>query len=342
MANIMINSRCNLKCPYCFAKEKLHDEEMSIDNYKKALNFIIDSNEEYAGIIGGEPTLHSRFNEILRIGVNSPLQRLCLFTNLTNIDDYMDLISHRKISVLVNFNDKTTMGVNAYEHMCKRLIDIKEKYENDKITLGLNLYAGTQPEQLPDLLYFAKFYKAKQIRVTPSVPSLEYLKENSLIDYFREIKPAFIAVCNALDSIGATITHDCNFIPRCVFDEAELEHLENLSAKYNNPYIARALCNPVMDILPNLDIIRCFGISATESTNLDEHKNLNEVRGYFMTRIDEYLRGTPLTEACIECGQRKHGCNMGCLRAKIFNLESCKEYFRQLCRKENITCNGRN
>ena len=63
MANIAITNYCNLKCPYCFADDMIHDDNknMSLENYVKILRYLIQYNETDIGIIGGEPTLHPQF-----------------------------------------------------------------------------------------------------------------------------------------------------------------------------------------------------------------------------------------------------------------------------------------
>ena len=69
MANILLTNVCNLQCPYCFANYYTHDiaEEITLESFKKALDFIASSNNqnEKIGLIGGEPTLHTQFGEIL-------------------------------------------------------------------------------------------------------------------------------------------------------------------------------------------------------------------------------------------------------------------------------------
>jgi sulfatase maturation enzyme AslB (radical SAM superfamily) len=68
MANIAINNYCNLKCDYCFADNMIKEanKTMSLDNYIKVLKYLTEQNyEQRIGIIGGEPTLHPQFKEIL-------------------------------------------------------------------------------------------------------------------------------------------------------------------------------------------------------------------------------------------------------------------------------------
>ena len=62
MANIMVNEACNLDCPYCFAGEFVGQtaKEMTVEDFRTALNFALsDTEEKQVGIIGGEPLLYA-------------------------------------------------------------------------------------------------------------------------------------------------------------------------------------------------------------------------------------------------------------------------------------------
>ena len=80
--NIMLNQVCNLACPYCFANEFVGRSEKSLksdksqiteENFRIALDFAIKSRETRLGLIGGEPTLHPKFEEFVTMGINSPI-----------------------------------------------------------------------------------------------------------------------------------------------------------------------------------------------------------------------------------------------------------------------------
>ena len=70
MPNIIITNYCNLKCPYCFASEMLNDpnkKNISESELKRILAWLEKSPPPSIGLIGGEPTLHPDFANILSI-----------------------------------------------------------------------------------------------------------------------------------------------------------------------------------------------------------------------------------------------------------------------------------
>ncbi|MCS5544672.1 MAG: hypothetical protein NZ731_01910, partial [Gammaproteobacteria bacterium] len=68
--NIILNSYCNLKCNYCFADEYM---EETVKTPGKSMDFDFFTGDvlprvktaSLINFMGGEPTLHPRFNDIL-------------------------------------------------------------------------------------------------------------------------------------------------------------------------------------------------------------------------------------------------------------------------------------
>lgn len=84
MSNIAIVNYCNLRCEYCFADDMIKNDNltMSIENYENLLNFILKNPFDTVGIIGGEPTLHPQFSDIIKLTKEKCSDRkVVLFTN---------------------------------------------------------------------------------------------------------------------------------------------------------------------------------------------------------------------------------------------------------------------
>ena len=86
--NIILNSYCNLKCNYCFADEYM---EETVNTPGKSMDFDFFTEDvlprvktaSLINFMGGEPTLHPRFNEILSSALENmqPFSFLGIFTN---------------------------------------------------------------------------------------------------------------------------------------------------------------------------------------------------------------------------------------------------------------------
>jgi molybdenum cofactor biosynthesis enzyme MoaA len=115
--NLILNSYCNLKCNYCFADEYM---EETVNTPGKSMDYDYFTTEmlpkiQTAGVInfmGGEPTLHPRFNEIFSATLDamSPYSNLGLFTNGLMKDHVLDLLEHA-VSVQGSIQKHITFSV---------------------------------------------------------------------------------------------------------------------------------------------------------------------------------------------------------------------------------------
>lgn len=80
----MLTYRCNLHCSYCFANEFVNKEntDITIRNFRKAVDFLTRSGVTCISLIGGEPTLHPVFRIIMdMLIVNKQVSKIILYTN---------------------------------------------------------------------------------------------------------------------------------------------------------------------------------------------------------------------------------------------------------------------
>src|SRR5512137_2854614 len=122
--NILLTNRCNRRCPYCFAAERVSytgrsdscatsaPECISVEDFRTAIDFILRSKRPGVGLLGGEPSLHPHFPELLRHALGVGL-RLTVFTNGMFPDAHIeelstlsrDEMSHLSLVVNVNHPD---------------------------------------------------------------------------------------------------------------------------------------------------------------------------------------------------------------------------------------------
>ena len=99
--------------------------------------------------------------------------------------------------------------------------------------------------------------------------------------------------------------------------------LSQLSRKYSDKlqsrveYINPTVCHPVIDILPDLKAIRCFGLSEEMPMDINLFENLDELIGYFSRKLDNPLNSKYIDTTCENCRSLFVGCNMECPRARL-------------------------
>jgi MoaA/NifB/PqqE/SkfB family radical SAM enzyme len=82
--NILITNFCNQNCPFCFASNEMRGKrakrEMSMPDFRKALRKMKKESVSTVKLLGGEPTLHSKFGEILALSCRD-FSHVQVFTN---------------------------------------------------------------------------------------------------------------------------------------------------------------------------------------------------------------------------------------------------------------------
>jgi sulfatase maturation enzyme AslB (radical SAM superfamily) len=336
MPNIMINKTCNLQCPYCFANEFVNQDSyidknnITEENFIKALEFSTKGQKPVRiGIIGGEPTLHPNFSKFVKLAAEHPkVNKVLIFTNGILLDKYFGLLANPKVCTLINANSPKDIGEERYKKMVKSIdFLINECNLENKISLGINMY---KPDF--DYSYMVELltkYKFKTLRTAIAVPNMESKKVNAL-EYFSSMKPRVFDFFRELEKINCMPTYDCNNMPRCVLTEDEAKWLQGfwkMESTANRRCTITDLpnCKPVIDILPNLETVRCFGCSDCKA-NIDDFSNVEDLEKYFYRNYDIYTTFTDLYEKCKTCYYKKtNNCTGGCLAFKSNSIKEIKE-----------------
>ena len=332
MANIMVNEACNLRCPYCFAEEFVNKnpKEMALGDFRTALDFILsDENERQVGIIGGEPLLYTHINEAMRIAIDDPRTDIVMiYTNAVELERLdPEILMSDKFRMLVNCNSPEDMGEKAFEQMRSNLLRfVGEYYGDGRFRLSINLYK-------PDFDYSYVIMLAQElrfgvIRLSISVPQGGDLKGKGPLEYFREMKPLAIRFIGDMIRCGVITGFDCNFVPDCVFTDEERETLmgakevlySGMSDRYPESFWERVIfcelnnCSPVIDILPDLQAIRCFGMSGSTKRDIRDFSGVDELAKHYVLTVDRPAVDRWTEGACEFCFSRESGwCSCGCL-----------------------------
>ena len=339
MANIMVNESCNLRCPYCFAEEFVNKapKEMTLEDFRVALNFVLsDSSDRQVGIIGGEPLLYTHIDEAMRMALSDPRsEHVMIYTNAVELDHLApDILEAKKFRMLVNCNSPEDMGTKAFKKMRQNLLSFqKDHFGDGRFRLSVNIYK-------PDFDYSYVIPLAQEmgfdvIRMSVSVPQNGELNGKSPLEYFHEMKlVAMRFVCDMV-RCGVITGFDCNFLPNCVLTRDERDSVmaakdvfySALSKRYSDSFWARSIvcethnCTPVIDVLPDLRAIRCFGLSEYTKRDIRDFRSIGELRDHYIKTVDRPAHSIWTSEKCKDCSERELGvCSGGCLLFKAKQL----------------------
>ena len=341
MANIMVNEACNLRCPYCFAGEFVSkpQKEMPFEDFMTALDFALsDESGRQLGIIGGEPLLYSHINEAMSLAIEDPRTDIVMiFTNAVDLERLdPDILDSHKLRMLVNCNSPEDMGQAAFEKMVQNLFRFKYEHSGDgRFRLSINIYK-------PDFDYsyvipLVRDLELGVVRLSVSVPQKGDLQGISPLEYFRRMKPVAISFIGDMIRCGVITGFDCNFIPDCLFTDDEKEALKGakeviqsgMADCYPQTFWERVIfceinnCSPVIDVLPDLQAIRCFGLSEHTKRDIRDYKNIEDLAMHYIAAVDRPACEVWTEEECEFCYRRQIGeCSCGCL---IFKQGAVKQ-----------------
>ena len=339
MANIMVTEACNLICPYCFADEFINREprQMSEEDFHKALDFVLsDKSDRQVGIIGGEPLLHPQINEFLRIALDDiRSEPVMLYTNAVELNRLTpEVLESSKFRMLVNCNSPADMGIKAFEKMRLNLLRfLNDHFGEGRFRLSINIYK-------PDFDYSYVIPLVQEmgfevIRLSVSVPRGGVTGGKSPLEYFRQMKPVAMRFVGDMIRCGVITGFDCNFLPVCVLTDEEREGVlrakdvfySALSRKYSRTFWQRAIlcelnsCTPVIDILPDMQVIRCFGLSGHTKRHVSDFSDIAELRRHYINTVDRPACAIWTSDECRTCYNRESGeCSGGCLLFKADRL----------------------
>lgn len=326
MANIMVTKRCNLNCEYCFANEFVNESvsdgegresDIAIDDFKKISDFILgDGSETKLGLIGGEPTLHKAFGELLDILIEEERAKdITVYTNGIKGREFIRQLENPKFHLLINCNDIAEKK-HLYGQFLESLCCIFERLP-ERTVLGLNYYKIDYDYSY--LLELLKSFPCKRLRLSISVPNTGQYGYEPL-EYFEKIKASIFSFFKELKALGVIPFLDCNIFPACLVTAEEMREFQAWGT--DNPLSIlknrRTGCAPVIDILPDFTAVRCFGLSEYTKADIRDFASISDLRNYYIRTLDAYAVNAYHNPKCASCYKHKTmKCSGGCLIYKI-------------------------
>ena len=293
MANIAIVNYCNLKCPYCFADDMIHQKSkaMTLDDYR----FV----------------LHPDFKEILK-ETNKYCREVdtgaTIFTNGIELEKYLPFIGDR-IGLLINCNAPNFQEANQFSQQRKVLEHLSDlSWFDRKASCGCNIHPGLKDYSF--IWEMVDALKLKHLRVSVVSPAAQYESYRSDKEaYYVMMKPIFLEFCEEALKHNCELNIDCGHIPFCYFTREEKDLV--LEAHHGN-YGINEICKPVVDITPDFKATACFG--SYEEVDMRDFNNLEELETYLLLKKSYPKMLANCTGKCTTC--KKHEllqCQGGCL-----------------------------
>lgn len=330
MANLMLTKQCNLHCSYCFANEFVNRQSdvMSFDNFLLCLKFLSQNPRERIGLIGGEPTLYPEFHQVLVRLINSPFSSVCLFTNGILLDHYFNELRNSKFQILINLNSPDIIGPDHYQHILDNINEMMlHLYMRDQVGIGLNIHSAKQ--DFDYLLRVLKDYQFRKLRLSIAVPNIDADRRKDPLQFFEKMLPTIRRLVKILLQMDVAPVFDCNYIPVCLMTEEDRQLFSQYeeTMKRSNLLAINPICTPVLDILPDLEVVRCFGMSNAYKASLFDFRNTEELKRHFQTQIDAIAYKILPSEKCRSCREYlRMRCSCGCYAYRQQAVVNANDY----------------
>lgn len=279
-------------------------------------------------LAGGEPLLHSKFDELLRLLFRNELvSSVTIYTNGVNIDKYIDLFKNPKCSFLINCNSPEIIGEVLYNKILANIKLLVDSGLKNKFSIGYNIY-----DIKADYHYILKLlveFSIKSLRtsiVCPDFKRNDFRLSEDNFYYFKEYVLGFV---EKLFDIDVVPYFDCNVMPLCYLEFKDYYRFRRF---LKNKYFYKRLkesdllrsyphCIPIIDIYWDLSVSRCLLLSFCTRKKLYDFKNVEEAKKYYLNMMDDRQSDYTLRDKCSSCSYHKDNkCFGGCLGYKVHSI----------------------
>jgi MoaA/NifB/PqqE/SkfB family radical SAM enzyme len=309
MANLVISEVCNLDCAYCFASEHMRQVKdghsaafISLEDFEARLDLLDQLGIQEARLIGGEPTLHPQFNELVK-RARQRGKKIAVFSHGVLSERALDCLASLPVeacSVLVNMN---AVGRKPKGERSRREAVVRKL--GARVLMGFNIYqVDFNADDLLPLILETGARKA--IRLGLAQTTLEGHNDCLHPKQYPLVAAKIVRLAQRSNSLGISLEFDCGFV-RCMFTEAELEDLRQAKVKIGWH------CGPVPDIDLHGEMLHCFPLANHIHTSIGCIIHLDELIDVLSAQASLY-RMAGIYRECSICRYKHSGeCSGGCL-----------------------------
>ena len=316
MTNLIVSRRCNQRCAYCFAEDELsaarektsrQADFIPMEVFEQRLDYLDRSGITQARFLGGEPTLHPRFAELVH-RARARNKTVVVFSN--------GLMPDASLEALLDLPDEcggVIMNVTNMGDADKTDSTLRRKYVLTQLGVkaqpGCTIYRTDQDlDFLIGLIIDCACKRA--IRVGLAQPVMDGRNQYLPTRDYQKVGERLYQFAIRAAREGIKIELDCGFV-RCMFSEKTLAGLEERNAGLGWH------CNPIIDIDVDGKAFHCFPLAGKYWSNLQLVDTASSLREAFLQRTMPY-RQAGIYKACSSCSYKiNQVCSGGCLANTI-------------------------
>ncbi|HEY3359144.1 MAG TPA: radical SAM protein [Polyangia bacterium] len=300
-----MTNRCVRSCPYCFARRELQapaaGDTVSWEDVVYVADFLERSGEKRLSLLGGEPTLHPHFVDLVLYLRERDFDVTVFTSGVLSPGKLRDVLAHLTaippgpLNFVCNLNDpEQTPAETGERDRLAAFLDAMGPW----VTPGFNIYrVDFRLDFLFDLV--GRYGLGRHLRLgvahpVPNAPSSHIRPEQyrAVIERLCSYRPLF-------DRFDVKPGLDCGF-PLCQFTDEELGWLTRHTGGASH-----FQCGAAIDIAPDMSVYACFPFSRVHRRSLYEFDSLQQIADYYQELNRDLRAELPgIYEECDGCRHR--------------------------------------
>ena len=280
MANILLTTKCNRSCPYCFAEREMANsqpgERLSWENLIYLADFLKTSGEKQVSLLGGEPTLHQDFVDFALYLIERGFV-VTVFTNgimsdsrFKDVARRLTLVPTNLLNFVCNINDVDQTPAPA--QATGKLYDFLSVM-GPWTSASFNIYRlDFTLDYLCDLINRYGIKRRLRLGIAHPIPG----QKNAHIrpEDIGKIMERLYGYRDLLERLRIKPGFDCGF-PLCRVTDEQLGWIHRWTDQ------AAFGCGPAVDIAPDMCVYSCFPLSKFHRRSIFEFDSLRQILGFF-------------------------------------------------------------
>jgi hypothetical protein len=304
MANILLTNKCVRECPYCFAGQEMaqspQTDFISWENIIYIADLLQASGEHRISLLGGEPTLHPEFLDIMLYLVERRFAVVvftCGIMSKTKLDDLTEHVGRlppAAVTFVCNLNNPQQTET-AQSEMAKLHAFLSAL--GPRTMPAFNIY---RPDFELDFIFdlVERYGLKKRLRLGLAHPIPGAANEAIRLADIGAVIDRLCSYKDAFDRLRLRPGFDCGF-PLCRVSDEQLGWLARLSGHVDFK------CKPAIDITPDMQVYCCFPLATLNRRSVFEFNSFKEIVAYYrdlQKRIRAELPG--IYDECGACNHR--------------------------------------
>lgn len=286
---VYITENCNANCSNCFNRNTRGKSYMQLDKFERLCKYFNDNGVPKIKVMGGEPTMHPDFGEMMIIA-QKYFEKVSVFTN--GLSDNLKLFNPREFDGIC-FNFKFSKKITEDTLMLDK---------PGMRSLEIQITEKTNVDTLLSEIKRVKLYNKDKVHINLTLDCTE-----NIFLHRKEISEVYVNLWNKCQDEDIELRKD-HVVPLCFLYGSKIP-------VYNTTAKCKLECTGLIDADYNLRHCNQFSeqlINMFEGNEIIPYKILIN----YLTNKHIRLQNTILDKICKDCVYYESHCNGGCFIAK--------------------------